>query len=130
MVALPWLDNIELLFFLLAFMDLRLVEQGELVEHYRLMAICLRRYLTDRFDFRAVALTSGELTRQMEAQGIERWPARLISGLLAECDAVTYARYQPAPARLEADNAMAYEIIDTTDGAAHPRGVAAAGQAG
>jgi hypothetical protein len=98
-------------------MALDLVRKGELVEHYRLVAVCMRRYLTDRFGFPALALTSGELTRQMEARGIERWPARLISGLLSECDAVTYARYVPAMARIEADNAMAYEIIDATDGA-------------
>jgi len=99
-------------------MALDLVHKGELVEHYRLVAACMRRYLTDRFGFPALALTSGELGRQMEARGIERWPARLISGLLSECDAVTYARYVPAMARIEADNAMAYEIIDATDGAA------------
>lgn len=96
-------------------MALRLLENGELVEQYRLIAICIRRYLTERFGFAAVALTTGELERQMEARGIARWPARLISGLLSECDAVTYARYVPAPARSEADSAMAYEILDETE---------------
>ncbi len=97
-------------------MALDLVRQGELAEHYRLIAACIRRYLTARFGFPAVALTSGELRGAMEAYGVERWPARLITGLLSECDAVAYARYLPAPARIEADNAMAYEIIDTTEG--------------
>src|SRR5581483_10957636 len=97
-------------------MALNLVRQGELSQHYRLIAACIRRYLTERFGFPAVALTSGELSGGMEAHGVERWPARLISGLLSECDAVAYARYLPAPARIEADNAMAYEIIDATEG--------------
>lgn len=96
-------------------MALGLLEKGELIEHYRLLANCIRRYLTERFGFAAVALTTGELEREMEAHGISRWPARLISGLLSECDAVTYARYLPAPPRSEADNAMAYEILDATD---------------
>jgi hypothetical protein len=97
-------------------MALGLVQKGELAEHYRLIAVCIRRYLTERFGFPAVALTSGELSGRMEGQGVERWPARLVSGLLSECDAVAYARYVPAPARIEADNAMAYEIIDATEG--------------
>jgi hypothetical protein len=101
-------------------MALDLVRQGELAEHYRLIAACIRRYLTERFGFPAVALTSGELSKGMEAHGVERWPARLINGLLSECDAVAYARYLPAPARIEADNAMAYEIIDATEGLMRP----------
>ncbi len=96
-------------------MAARLLEKGELIEHYRRLAICIRRYLTDRFGFAAVALTTGELERQMEARGIATWPARLISGLLSECDAVTYARYVPASARSEADSAIAYEILDETE---------------
>lgn len=102
-------------------MALNLMRQGELAEHYRLIAACVRRYLTERFGFPAVALTSGELSGRMEAQGVERWPARLITGLLSECDAVAYARYLPAPARIEADNAMAYEIIDATEGLTAPQ---------
>lgn len=96
--------------------SLDLVRKGELGEHYRLIAACIRRYLTERFGFPAVALTSGELSGGMEAYGVERWPARLIAGLLSECDAVAYARYLPAPARIEADTAMAYEIVDATEG--------------
>jgi len=98
-------------------MGLGLLERGELLDHYRQLANCVRRYLTERYGFAAVALTTGELERQMEARGIARWPARLISGVLSECDAVVYARYQPAAVRSEADNAMAYEILDATDDA-------------
>jgi hypothetical protein len=97
-----------------------LVSTGEVVEHYRLLGACIRRYLTQRFGFPAVALTTGELERYMEARGVERWPARLVVGLLNECDAVIYARYVPAAPRVEADNAMAYEIVDTLDGVAPP----------
>jgi hypothetical protein len=95
---------------------LNLFAKGELVEHYRLIGACIRRYITGRFGFPAVTLTTGELERQMEARGVDRWPARLVAGLLNECDAVIYARYVPAPARAEADNAMAYEIVETLDG--------------
>lgn len=96
-------------------MALNLVEQGELTEHYRLLAACVRRYLTERFGFQALALTTGELEQEMEARGVGRWAARLVTGLLSECDAVVYALYRPAPTRSEADNAMAYEIVEETD---------------
>jgi len=96
---------------------LDLPAKGELAEHYRLLAGCIRRFLTERYGFAAVALTTAELEQQMEARGVDRWPARLVCGLLNECDAVVYARYVPAPARAEADNAMAYEIVETMDGA-------------
>jgi hypothetical protein len=101
-------------------MGLELLAKGELVEHYRLLAACIKRYLTERYGFPAVTLTTGELERQMEQRGVDRWPARLVCGLLNECDSVVYARYQPAPVRAEADNAMAYEIIETMDGAPAP----------
>lgn len=94
--------------------------RGELIEHYRLLAACIRRYLTQRFGLPATTLTSGELAAQMEERGINRWAARLVSGLLSECENVVYARYVPAPTRLLADNAMAYEIIDAAEGAAEP----------
>jgi hypothetical protein len=96
-------------------MALNLIEQGELVEHYRLLGACIRRYLTDRYGFQALALTTGELEQEMERRGVGRWAARLVVGLLSECDAVVYARYRPAATRCEADNAMAYEIVEETD---------------
>jgi hypothetical protein len=99
-------------------MALDLSSKGEIAEHYRLIGACIRRYLTERYGFPAVTLTTGELDHQMEAHGVARWPARLIVGLLNECDAVVYARYSPAAARAEADNAMAYEIVESLDAGA------------
>jgi hypothetical protein len=98
-------------------MALELPSKGELIEHYRLLALCVRRFLSERYGFPALALTTSELEQRMEAAGVDRWPARLVCGLLNECDAVVYARYVPAATRAEADNAMAYEIVETMDAA-------------
>jgi hypothetical protein len=92
----------------------RLLEQGHYREHYARMAESIRRYITRRYGFPASALTTTELGLRMEAGGVGRWRARLVAGLLAECDAVHYAHYIPAPARAEADLQMAYEIVDMT----------------
>lgn len=99
---------------------LDLPAHGALVEHYRLLGGCIRRYLTDRFGFPAQQLTSSELAAAMQASGVSRWAARLVSGLLSECDNVVYARYTPAEPRLAADNAMAFEIVDTAEGTVEP----------
>jgi hypothetical protein len=91
-----------------------LLEQGHYREHYARMAELIRRYITQRYGFPASALTTTELGLRMERSGVGRWRARLVAGLLAECDAVHFAHYVPAPARAEADLQMAYEIVDLT----------------
>lgn len=106
---------------------LDLPAQGELIEHYRLLGVCIRRYLSDRFGFPAQRLTSGELADAMEQRGVSRWASRLVSGLLSECDNVVYARYAPAAPRLAADNAMAFEIVDAAEGFTEPAASARAG---
>jgi oxygen tolerance protein BatD len=80
--------------------------------HYALIAACIRRYITRRYGFQASALTTAELGERMVRSGVGRWRARLVADLLAECDAVHYAHYLPAPARAQADVQRAYEIVD------------------
>jgi hypothetical protein len=86
--------------------------QGDYRTHYALVAACIRRYLTERYGFQASALTTAQLPERMVLRGVGRWRARLVAGLLAECDAVHYAHYLPAAARAEADLQMAYEVVD------------------
>ncbi len=93
---------------------LGLLETGDLRQFHALIAACIRRYLTERFGFPAIAMTTGELARSMETYGVARWPARLVTGLLSECDAVAYAGYRPARERAETNLAMAYEIVTLT----------------
>lgn len=83
-------------------------------QRYRLLGSCVRRYLTRRYDFPAFALTTAELEEQMVGQGVDRWQARLVSGLLQECDDVRYAQYVPAAARADADLTAAFEIVEMT----------------
>ncbi|HEY8490157.1 MAG TPA: BatD family protein [Dehalococcoidia bacterium] len=93
---------------------MRLIERREFQTFYLLLADCIRRYLTERYGFPAVALTTSELRASMEPAGVSRWQARLVDGLLVECDAVVYAGYVPAAARAEGDLAVAYEIVEMT----------------
>lgn len=89
----------------------RLLEHDP-VAAYRALAAVVRAVITLRHDLPAYALTTGELRRRMEASGIDRWQARLVSGLLEECDAVVYAGYRPAIERRHADLTMAREIVE------------------
>jgi hypothetical protein len=78
---------------------------------YRLMSAVVKSELARRYGVRATALTTSELRRRLESGG-ERWEARLVAGLLEECDSVIYAGYRPATARREADLTMAREIVE------------------
>ena len=88
--------------------------RGAHKEHYRLLGSCIRRYLTGRYAFPAFALTTAELEEQMVRHGVDRWQARLVSGLLQECDDVRYGQYEPAAARADADLTAAFEIVEIT----------------
>jgi hypothetical protein len=48
----------------------------------------------------------------METSGADRFAARLVGGLLEECDSVVYAGYRPAAERRRADLTMAREIVE------------------
>ena len=82
------------------------------VTAYRALASVVRAVLGERYGFPAPSLTTHELKRKMEGAGVDRWQARLVEGLLEECDAVVYAGYRPAVERREADLNMAREIVE------------------
>lgn len=82
------------------------------VAAYRTLGSVVRGVLGERYGFPAPSLTTHELKTRMEAAGVDRWQARLVEGLLEECDAVVYAGYRPATERREADLNMAREIVE------------------
>jgi hypothetical protein len=94
--------------------DLQGAEQllhSDPVSAYRLMSSVVKNELARRYGVRATALTSSELRRRLETDG-DRWEARLVGGLLEECDSVIYAGYRPAAERREHDLTMAREIVE------------------
>ena len=52
------------------------------------------------------------LRRDMELRGTDRWHARIILGLLDECDSVKWAHYAPDANRAQRALTMAYEIVE------------------
>ena len=60
--------------------------------YYAGLSGTVREYLTRRFGFPAFALTTAELQGQMVFRGMDRWQARLVGGLLDQCDAVMFTR--------------------------------------
>ncbi len=79
---------------------------------YRTLSYVVRSALGSKYGFPASSLTTPELKRRMESAGVDRWQARLVGGLLEECDAVVYAGYRPAGERRNADLNMAREIVE------------------
>ncbi len=86
--------------------------EADPVGAYRTMAATVRAALAERYRFPARALTTRELQRRMEDAGVDRWEARLVAGLLQECDSVVYAGYRPAAERRQSDLTMAREILE------------------
>jgi hypothetical protein len=80
--------------------------------YYGGLALVVRDYLQQRFGFNAAALTTTELEARMTAEGIGRWQARLVSGLLDRCDAAVFARRYPDPTSADHDLTVAFEIIE------------------
>jgi hypothetical protein len=102
---------------------LGLLDAGDFRTYHALIAACVRRFLSDHYGFPAFAMTTSELRAHMEGQGVGRWQARLVAGLLSECDAVNYARYTPARERAESNLSMAFEIVETPLDASAPLAV-------
>ncbi len=88
-----------------------------------MIAAVVRRYLSERIGFNAHALTTEELERRMTANGVDRWQARLVGGLLERCDAAVYAHRFPDPASADHDLTVAYEIVELSRPGAPPTGV-------
>lgn len=93
---------------------LDLLARQEYTSYYGLISTCIRRYLDARFDLHALGSTTEELRWTMEALRMDRWQARVIRGLLEECDAAKWAHYEPVHARAERALTIAFEIVDLT----------------
>ena len=91
-----------------------LLAQGDFQRFYGELSTIVREYLESRFAFSARALTTRQLERRMAGEGVERWQARLVSGLLDRCDTAIYAHSYPDSASADHDLTVAFEIIDLT----------------
>lgn len=100
-----------------------LVDPTAFERYYGTIAAVVRRYLSERIGFNAHALTTEELERRMTANGVDRWQARLVGGLLERCDAAVYAHRFPDPASADHDLTVAYEIVELSRPGAAPTGV-------
>ncbi|MBI4497933.1 MAG: hypothetical protein HY689_08560 [Chloroflexi bacterium] len=90
----------------------RLMEQGHYEAFYRRLALCIRRYLEEQYGLPALSCTTTELDRAMAQRGTDRWLARVVIGLLDECDSVRWAGYLPADARAERALELALAVVD------------------
>jgi len=97
---------------LAAVQNAALPDEAEFQRFYGTIAAVVREYLGERFGFNAMALTSSELEARMTSHGVDRWQARLVSGLLDRCDRAVYARQYPDPASADHDLTVAFEIVE------------------
>ncbi len=95
--------------------ELPLSTEEEYAEFFSRISAAVRRYLDARLRLDAVASTTREIRRTMERTGTDRWQARIIAGLLEECDSVKWAHYRPDRARAQRSLTVALEIVDLVD---------------
>ena len=95
---------------------LALITPDDYALYYGLISVSVRGYLDARFRFDARSSTTTEIGQTMERRGMDRWQARIVAGLLEECDTVRWAHYRPDPARAGRALTNAFEVISLTSG--------------
>ncbi|MEX2238039.1 MAG: hypothetical protein WEB00_10935 [Dehalococcoidia bacterium] len=85
---------------------------GNVIANYARLSRVVRAYISACYGFPAVSYSTREVEREMVRRGLDRWQARLVSGLLGGCDDVVYGGFRPAPARAETDLNLAYQILE------------------
>lgn len=93
---------------------LPLITRQDYVLYYTRISASIRTYLDAQLGFDAMASTTREIRRTMERKETDRWQARIVTGLLEECDSVKWASYLPDPARAARAISMAMEIVYLT----------------
>ena len=88
---------------------------GNYRENYGKLSRAVRTYLASAYGFPALACSTREVEAEMLMRGLDRWQARLVTGLLRECDDVVFAGYEPAPGRAESDLSLAYQVIEMAE---------------
>jgi hypothetical protein len=105
--------------------QLRLPEQGEHRQHYELMAICLRRYVFERYHVDAPERTPRELRTELVRAGVDRYQALMIDEILIEGEVVRFGHFVPSSARAHNATRVAIEVLTAAyepgiEGAAQP----------
>lgn len=102
---------------------LDLPERMDFAPYYSLISTCIRRYVDARLGLDALGSTTSELRKTMERREVDRWLARVVNGLLEECDAAKWAHYEPASARAARALTIAFEILELIGGAERRAGL-------
>jgi hypothetical protein len=119
------LQDIELL------IQSRLLQSGRFRQFFTELADIIRRYLGLRYHVKALEMTSTELYREMERTWRDEttWLDNL-SGLLATCDLVKFARFNPPGDEGISGVNTAVEIVEYTRDDIEPHGEEETGEEG
>ncbi len=92
-----------------------LIGRGLIKEYYTEISDIVRRYLEDRFRFRAPEMTTEEfLSSARDAAELERTHKDLLKEFLLCCDLVKFAKYAPSQEEVSAIFDSAKKFIDQT----------------
>lgn len=94
--------------------SLRLIEQGQIKEHYTAASEIIRRYLAARYGIAVMEITTTELLDRLGAVPVEPDHLRAIGAYLHECDLVKFAKYVPDRDTMDRSVDTARAIVDLT----------------
>ncbi len=94
-----------------ALLEMKLIEQGLIKQHYIRLSDIIRKYIEVKFKVPTLDRTTWELYQEMRAKRIERKLTDRIRDFLEDCDLVKFAKYIPDKKEIEEAHASARGII-------------------
>ena len=93
---------------------LDLPQQNLYKEHYTLLTECLRSYLEEQFQIRALERTTFELTRDLKRSKLSRSAVHEFIDLFQESDLVKFARFSPYIESAYRRTGQARQLVEAT----------------
>lgn len=95
--------------------EMNLPEKGQVKEYYIRLSDIVRRYIENRFSYRAPELTTEEFMGTVKkAPELERDEKDLLKDFLSSCDMVKFAKYGPTPIEVLDSFSLAERLVDQT----------------
>ncbi len=94
-----------------ALVEARLIEHGELKQHYSRLSEILRAYLERRLAFAALEMTTAEITPQLHQRQLPSQSIDTIGQLLSDADMAKFAKWQAPRQRAEESIILARSIV-------------------
>ncbi len=92
----------------------KLWQQGNVKEYHSEITEIIRRYFEDRFNFRALEMTSAEILAVINYIEDAKAITEILNGFFSNADLVKFAKFQPMPNVNDEMMKQAYQVVNDT----------------